>query len=257
MQHILWIIMPAYNEEELIEISFLKINEILNTLINKQKISQLSRILYVDDGSTDKTWDIIEELSKKQDKIKGLKLTKNYGQQQALFAGMKYAYDNNTDIVITLDCDLQDDISMIEEFINQYQEGYDAIFGVHNIRTSDTFLKRFTANIFYKIIKSLNGDILENHSEFRLLNRKCLDKLINSDNIFFLRGIALNLTDNYAVIKHERKKRFCGQPKYTFKKSLHLAISALFYYLTKYMNFNTFINSSIKNTNTCTIEKFI
>ncbi len=223
-----WLILPAYNEEELIEETAKRLDEVLNKLIENGKLSQDSRILFVDDGSDDKTWSKISDLHNSNEHIKGLRLAVNTGQQNSIYAGIMHAKAENVDAVITLDTDLQDDIEKIVIFIDKLNEGYEAVFGVHNERKTDTFLKKHTAIAFYKIMKFMGVNIIENHSEFRLLNRTCIDRLaeFNEANLF-LRCIVTQLTKKYVLVDYERKTRLGGTPKFSFNSSFELAVNGI------------------------------
>ena len=223
-----WLILPAYNEDELILESAKRLEELLNRLIEKGKLSKESKILFVDDGSDDDTWSKIKELYNSTEHVKGLRLAVNASQQNAIYAGIMQAKVENVDAVITLDVDLQDDIEKIETFVDKMNEGYDAVFGVHNDRKTDKFMKKLTASVFYKLMRFMGVNMIENHSEFRLLNYTCIERLAQfKETNLFLRGIVTKLTKNYAIIESERKMRLGGTPKFSFNSSFELAIDGI------------------------------
>lgn len=223
-----WLILPAYNEDELIAETAKRLDEVLNKLIENGKLSQDSRILFVDDGSSDDTWTKIAELHNSNERIKGLRLAVNAGQQNAIYAGIMQAKAENVDAVVTLDVDLQDDIEKIETFIDKMNEGYEAVFGVHNERKTDTFMKKHTAIVFYKFMKFMGVNVIENHSEFRLLSRTCIERLSEfKEANLFLRGIVTKLTKNYILVDYERKNRLGGTPKFSFNSSFELAVNGI------------------------------
>ncbi len=228
MKSKVWLILPAYNEGELIEKSVNLLDDVLNRLIENGKLSADSRILFVDDGSDDDTWAKIAELHNSNEHVKGLRLAVNVGQQSAIFAGIMQAKVENVDAIITLDVDLQDDIEKIETFIDKMNEGYEAVFGVHNDRKTDNFMKKFTASVFYKLMRFMGVNVIENHSEFRLLNRTCLERLSEyKETNLFLRALTTGLTKKYTVVNYERKTRLGGTPKFSFNSSFELAIDGI------------------------------
>lgn len=223
-----WLILPAYNEDELIVESAKRLDEILNRLIENGKLSADSRILFVDDGSDDNTWSKITELHNSNEHVKGLRLAVNAGQQNAIYAGIMQAKTENVDAVITLDVDLQDDIEKIETFVDKMNEGYEAVFGVHNERKTDTFMKKHTASVFYKLMRFMGVNVIENHSEFRLLNRTCIERLAEyKETNLFLRALTTGLTKKYVLVNYERKTRLGGIPKFSFNSSFELAINGI------------------------------
>lgn len=224
----IWFVIPAYNEDEVIEDTAKKLLEKVNNLINDNKLSSESRILFVDDGSIDNSWDIIENLHNQNEIFKGLKLAKNVGQQNALFAGYQYA-NGKCDAVISLDVDLQDDISILDEAIEKYEvEGFELVLITHNDRKTDTFLKSFTANAFYNFMDFLGAQVVKNHSEYRLMDKVILERLLqNKDSSLFLRGFVPKLTNKGCILEAERKERLFGEPKYNFFSSMNLALNGI------------------------------
>lgn len=222
---ILAIIVPCYNESEVFNTCRNRLNNVLINLIEKGKISPDSFILFVDDGSTDNTWEKIINSSKNDEKIKGIKLSKNRGHQIALYAGLSYS---NSDIMISIDADLQDDIFAIEKMIDKYNKGNDIVFGVRNSRKNDTVFKRFTANSFYKLLTMLGVDQIENHADFRLMSRRAINSLLeHHESNLYLRGLVKNLGYKTDHVFYERRRRIAGKSKYPIQKMLSLAITAI------------------------------
>lgn len=224
----IWFVVPLYNEDEVLEESAKKLLEQREHLINSSKISEESKILFVDDGSTDKSWDIIETLHENNFAIKGIKLAKNSGQQNALFAGYDFV-NGKCDALISFDIDLQDDIEILDEIIDKYeQEDFELILITHNNRKKDSFLKSATANCFYNLMKFLGANLVKNHSEYRLVDKKVLSRLLQfKETNLFLRGIIPSLTNKICIIETERKERVLGEPKYNFFSSLNLALNGI------------------------------
>lgn len=219
--------MPCYNEEAVLYETSSKILEKLNELINNKKISSKSKILFVNDGSKDKTWSIIEELYEKDNHYMGLSLSRNFGHQKALLAGLMEA-KKNADMVISMDADLQDDIDVIEDFVDEYYKGNDIVYGVRKSRKKDTFFKRNTALLFYKLMKKMGVDIVYNHADYRLMSKRALDELEKFKEVnLFLRGLIPLLGFNSTKIYYERKNRFAGESKYPLKKMLTFAFDGI------------------------------
>lgn len=224
----IWFVVPLYNEDEVLEESAKKLLEQREHLISSNKISEDSKILFVDDGSTDKSWDIIENLHENNSAIKGIKLAKNSGQQNALFAGYEFA-NGKCDALISFDIDLQDDIEILDKIIDKYeQNSCELVLVTHNNRKKDSFLKSATANCFYNLMKFLGANLVKNHSEYRLIDKKVLSRLLQyKETNLFLRGIIPSLTNNICIIETERKERILGEPKYNFFSSLNLALDGI------------------------------
>lgn len=224
---ILTIVVPCYNEEEVIHETTLRLNTILNELILNVQISALSSILYVDDGSKDRTWELICELNAVNQHVSGLKLAKNVGHQNALMAGLAYAKEQS-DCVISIDADLQDDTDVIPQFIQRYREGYDIVYGVRNERKSDTVFKRNTAAMYYKLLKRLGVNIVHDHADYRLMSRRALDGLEQFNEVnLFLRGVVPLIGYRSTTVYYERNARFAGESKYPLKKMLAFAFDGI------------------------------
>ena len=229
----LGIVVPCYNEEEVLKISSEALRQVLDDLVSKNKISKDSFVLFVNDGSKDKTWELICEEHKEHKQIKGLNLAKNVGHQYALTAGLLTAKDM-CDVTVSIDADLQDDTSVIEDMIDKYHEGCDIVYGVRNSRKKDTFFKRTTAQGYYKLMDSMGVKTVYNHADFRLMSKRSLDAFGEyKETNLYLRGMVPLLgykTDN---VYYERKERVAGESKYPLKKMLALAFEGISSFSTK------------------------
>ena len=220
---ILYIVIPCYNEEEVLYETTKRLKEKLKGIIKSKKVSSQSRVMYINDGSKDKTWHIIKEINHKEELFTGISLSRNRGHQNALLGGLltakKYA-----DVVISMDADLQDDIDAIEKMIDKYHEGNDIVYGVRSTRKKDSFFKRFTAETFYKLMKALGVDCIYNHADYRLTSKKVLEELSNFKEVnLFLRGMIPLVGFKSDVVYYERNERFAGTSKYPLKKMLNFA----------------------------------
>lgn len=221
------IVVPCYNEEEVFEDSNAKLLVVLKDLIDKKKISKDSYILYVDDGSKDKTWAKIKKAYDESEYVYGLKLAANKGHQNALYAGLMYAKEN-ADISISIDADLQDDTNVMEEMIDYYHDGSDIVYGVRNDRSSDSFFKRFTAQSFYKLMNILGAKSVYNHADFRLMSKRTMEELsLYKETHLFLRGIMPELGFKTSMVYYSRKERLMGESKYPLKKMLSFAFNGI------------------------------
>lgn len=227
MASILYIVIPCYNEQEVLGETSSRLKKKLEHLMNEGLISRLSRVMFVDDGSKDDTWNIIMRLHSENKLFSGLKLAHNRGQQNALFAGLMSA-KAYADCVISMDADLQDDINAIDEMIQKHSEGCDIVYGVRSARDTDTFFKRFTAESFYKVMKILGVDIVSNHSDYRLMTKRALDSLAEYGEVnLFLRGIVPTIGYKTDIVYYERHERFAGESKYPLKKMIAFAIDGI------------------------------
>ncbi len=223
----LYMVIPCYNEEEVLKDTAKELKNKLEDLISKKKINKKSKIMFVNDGSKDRTWDIICELTKEDNIFAGLKLSRNRGHQNALLAGLMYAKDK-CDIAISMDADLQDDINVIDEMIEQNNLGIDIVYGVRSSRKKDSFFKRFTAQSFYKLMKLLDVDIVYNHADFRLMSKRSLEALSEFKEVnLFLRGLVPLLGFKSSKVYYERNKRLKGVSKYPLKKMLSFAFDGI------------------------------
>ncbi|MBU3132684.1 glycosyltransferase family 2 protein [Clostridium gasigenes] len=223
----IYLVVPCYNEEEVLCETAKRLELKMKTLIDNKDINEYSRVIFVDDGSKDKTWSIIEELKNNNELFGGIKLSRNRGHQNALLAGLMTVKDK-CDAVISLDADLQDDINVIDKFIEKFYEGCEVVYGVRSDRKSDTFFKRSTAQGFYKVIKFLGVDIIYNHADYRLMSRKALDSLAEFKEVnLFLRGIVPLVGFKSDIVSYERNERFAGESKYPLKKMISFAFEGI------------------------------
>lgn len=219
----LYLAIPCYNEEEVLEDSASKLLTKYNTMMAEGKITSDSRIVFIDDGSKDKTWSIIESLHKANPVFQGIKLSRNRGHQNALLAGLMTLKDK-ADAVISIDADLQDDINTFDEMVAKYEEGCDVVYGVRSKRETDTFFKRFTAEAFYKILNKMGAKVIFNHADFRLMSRRALEAFSEyKETNIFLRGMVPLIGYKSDIVTYERFERLAGESKYPLKKMLALA----------------------------------
>ena len=231
------IVIPCYNEEEMLPISLPRLTEFLSALVSRDKISKDSYLLLVDDGSKDKTWDQLKEWHEKSDMVRALKLARNTGHQNALFSGMLTA-SKDADMIVSIDADLQDDYTKIEEMVDFYHEGCDIVYGVRSKRDSDSFFKRFTAESYYKLLNRMGVDCVYNHADFRLMSRRAVEQLAKYEEVnLYLRGIVPLIGYKSAVVEYERTKREAGESKYPFKKMLALAFDGITSFSVKPINY--------------------
>lgn len=224
---ILTIVVPCYNEEEVLQETIEQLKTILDEMVSDTKVSEKSKILFVDDGSKDHTWNLIYKESLKGEYVKGLKLSRNVGHQNALLAGLFTAKDAS-DCLITIDADLQDDINAIKEMVCKYKEGYEVVYGVRSKRDSDSLFKRSTAVGFYKVMAKLGVKLVFNHADFRLMSRRAVDELQNfAEANMFLRGIVPLIGFSSTSVFYERKKRSAGETKYPLKKMFAFAFDGI------------------------------
>lgn len=225
MKSKLYIVVPAYNEEELIEDSVLKINDKIRKLIKLKKVSNDSKIIVIDDGSKDNTYKILKGLE--LDNLIVIKLSRNYGHQNAMYAGLMFSKDE-ADFTITMDSDLQDDINAIDKMIDEYYKGNEIVYGIRNNRDTDNFFKKKSAIIFYRLMKFLGVEIIINHADFRLMSKKSLESLsLFEESNLFLRGIIPQLGYKTSNVYYKRLKRQAGISKYNLKKMLGLALDGI------------------------------
>jgi polyisoprenyl-phosphate glycosyltransferase len=226
-QEILYVVIPCYNEKEVLHETTERLAKKMNILIKNEIISIESKILYVNDGSKDNTWEIIEELHHNNDMIQGLNLARNRGHQNALLAGLMTAKEH-ADMVISMDADLQDDINVVDQFVEKYYEGNDIVYGVRSSRKKDTFFKKFTAQGFYKMMLMMGVDLVYNHADYRLMSKRSLENLESFKEVnLFLRGIVPQIGYKSAIVEYERNERFAGESKYPLKKMLTFAMDGI------------------------------
>lgn len=224
---ILYIVIPCYNEEEMLPITIKALKDKINSLIDSKKISDQSKVMLVDDGSKDKTWELISNLNNEYSFVTGIKLSRNKGHQNALLAGLLTAKDR-ADIVISMDADLQDDINAIDKMLKKRAEGCDIVYGVRSSRKKDSFFKRFTAQTYYKLLKAMGVDIKYNHADYRLMSKRALDGLEKFKEVnLFLRGIVPMIGYKSDTVEYERNERVAGESKYPLKKMLGFAFEGI------------------------------
>ena len=223
------IIIPCYNEELCVKTTVEKLFAVLDDLIKKDKIKPDSYLYLVDDGSTDKTWDIIAELHNHNPLVKGQKFIRNYGNQKALIAGLEGVRDLGCDCAVSIDADLQQDEHAIEKFIDEYMKGYDIVSGIRNDRKTDSLFKKTTAVLFYKLMNLLGVKIPVNHSDYRLISRRALNLMsqYHETSLFLLRGFFHELGLKTAYVHFDVKQRMAGKSKFNFVKLLELSLSGI------------------------------
>ena len=223
----MYIVIPCYNEEEVLPLTAPMFRQKLGQLIDAGKISDASRVLFVNDGSRDKTWEIICALAKQDPHYIGISQSRNRGHQNAVLAGLMEAKDR-CDITISIDCDGQDDINAMDEMVERYGEGYEIVYGVRSKRETDTFFKRFTAESFYKFLNAMGAEVVFNHADYRLLSARVLKELANFEEVnLFLRGMIPLVGFKSTTVAYERRERMAGESHYPLSKMLALAIDGI------------------------------
>ena len=227
MDNKLYLVIPCYNEEEVLPETAKRLKDKLSTLVQEGKINPDSRIVFVNDGSRDRTWEIIQELHKEDIVFSGINLSRNRGHQNALLAGLMTVKDH-ADMVISMDADLQDDINAIDAMVDKYLEGIDIVYGVRSSRAKDTFFKKATAEGFYKLMNAMGANTVFNHADYRLMSRRALEGLAEYGEVnLFLRGIVPMIGYPWDVVYYERGERFAGESKYPLGKMLSFAIEGI------------------------------
>ncbi len=224
---ILYIVVPCYNEEEVIEWSVGQLDNKLNQLISDDIVNEKSKLLFVNDGSADRTAEMLTAFSKENDKICLINFLKNEGHQSAILAGMLTAGEY-ADIVITIDADLQQDIDAMENFIEEYKKGNEVVYGVRNDRKTDGFFKKFTAKFFYRLMKMMGSKTIPNSADYRLMSKKAIKALsMYQETNLFLRGLIPMMGFKSSIVYFDVKERTAGKSKYTFKKMMSLAMNGI------------------------------
>lgn len=227
MDNIIWLVIPCYREQEVLPETSKELREIMRDLMRRGKISEKSRICFVNDGSRDDTWPIISDLCDSDSIFTGINLAHNKGHQNALLAGLMTAR-HYCSAAISLDADLQDDVGVIEKFIDKFLEGKDIVYGVRSARKTDTRFKRGTAHMFYKLMNAMGAETLRDHADYRLMSRRALDGLSKYKEVnLFLRGIVPMIGYETDVVYYERHERFAGESKYPLKKMISFAIDGI------------------------------
>ncbi|MEG2396346.1 MAG: glycosyltransferase family 2 protein [Oscillospiraceae bacterium] len=227
MKNILYVVIPCFNEEEVLPETAKRLKEKMVSLMVKGKIDENSRVVFVNDGSKDKTWDLICDFHKSDCLFSGINLSKNRGHQNALLAGLLTVNDN-ADMVISMDADLQDDINAMDEMIDKYLKGAEIVYGVRSKRKNDSFFKRFTAEGFYRIMNLLDANIVFNHADYRLMSKRAIEGLSEfKETNLFLRGIIPMIGYPTDTVMYERTERFAGESKYPLKKMIAFAFEGI------------------------------
>lgn len=224
---VLYVIIPCYNEEAVLPTTSVYFLREVQSLVNKGKINDNSRIIFVNDGSRDSTWDIIKSLAQQDIHFSGLCLSRNRGHQNAVLAGLMDSKDK-CDITISIDCDGQDDISAMEEMVDRYREGFDVVYGVRSKRDTDTFFKRFTAESFYKLMNAMGAEVVYNHADYRLMSARVLNEFAKFEEVnLFLRGMVPLVGFKSTNVYYERHERLAGESHYPLSKMLALAFDGI------------------------------
>ena len=224
---ILYLVIPCYNEEAVLHETAKQLLAKMNSMFDRGMISRESKIMFVNDGSRDRTWEIIKELHESNPIYSGVKLSRNKGHQNALLAGLMTAKEK-ADMAISLDADLQDDVDVIDQMVEKYYEGNDVVYGVRSARDTDTFFKKFTAEGFYKIMQAMGVEIVFNHADYRLMSKRALEGLSEFREVnLFLRGIVPLIGYKSDIVTYERHERFAGESKYPLKKMLAFATDGI------------------------------
>jgi polyisoprenyl-phosphate glycosyltransferase len=224
---VLGLILPCYNEEQVLEDSFQKLNSLFHTLIDDSKISPSSFMCFVDDGSRDSTWEVILQLKSASTFVRGIKLSRNFGHQNALLAGLS-SHADHADCLITIDVDLQDDLNAVTQMIDKFRDGYDIVYGVKTRRESDSFFKRNTALFFYFLMRRMGVDIIYNHADFRLSSNRAVKQLFQFNEInLFLRGIYPLIGFRSTCVYYAISDRLAGESKYSMRKMLSFALKGI------------------------------
>ena len=224
----LFIVVPCFNESQVLEDSHSRLRHLLSEMLATGIVSNESRLLLVDDGSVDETWSIIERLHTEDPFTCGMRLAHNAGHQNALMAGMEAALEAGADMIITIDADLQDDISVIPEMVAKWKEGNEVVFGVKKKRETDTWFKRVSAQLYYRIMIRLGVDLIYNHADFRLMDKIIVKRLLTyHESNLFLRGIVPSLTNKTSCVYYDRATRKAGDSKYPLGKMIRFALDGL------------------------------
>ena len=241
MNNTLYIVVPCYNEEEVLPETSKRLKAKVESLVSAGKISADSRIMFVNDGSRDRTWELIAQLHASDPVFSGVNLTRNRGHQNALLAGLMTARDR-CDMAVSMDADLQDDVDAVDAMVDKFHAGCDVVYGVRSSRKKDSFFKRFTAEGFYRVMNFLGAETVFNHADYRLLSRRALDGLAEFKEVnLFLRGVVPMIGYTTATVEYERGERFAGESKYPLKKMLSFAMEGITSLSTKPIRYITLL----------------
>ena len=225
--NVLYIVIPCYNEEEVLCETAKRLTDKLHRMISDQVVSDQSRMVFVDDGSKDRTWELIRELHASNPLVLGIKSSRNRGHQNTLLAGL-FTVKDDCDMAVSMDADRQDDIEVLDQFVKKYEEGCEIVYGVRSARKTDTFFKKFTAESFYKLMSHMGVDIVYNHADYRLMSKRAIEELENYKEVnLFLRGIVPMIGFKSGIVEYERHERFAGKSKYPLKKMLAFAMDGI------------------------------
>ncbi len=248
----LTLIVPCFNEEAVLPQTTARLTAVLNRLQNSQRIS-LGQILYVDDGSSDRTWALIAEHATQHPCVRGIKLAHNVGHQHALWAGLEWAAAHS-DAAISIDADLQDDVEVIGEMVDYYLKGIDVVYGVRHQRQTDTWFKRCTAQGFYRLMRSMGSEVVYNHADFRLMSRRAMQALLSyPERNLFLRGMVTTLGFNTAMVYYDRSERLAGESKYPLRRMLGLAFDGITSFSVRPLQYITFLGLLFMGISFCAI----
>jgi glycosyltransferase involved in cell wall biosynthesis len=219
------IVVPCFNEEAVLPETLKRLSALLNELVADGRASEESRLVLVDDGSRDRTWQMITDATERQLPVVGVKLSRNRGHQVALLAGLAMA---EGEAIVSVDADLQDDLGAIEKMLTEYEAGAEVVYGVRSRRDTDTFFKRGTARLFYRLMRFMGAETIEDHADYRLLSRRAVESLMQFREVnLYLRGVIPLLGFKTAIVRYERQARFAGESKYPLRKMLALAVDAI------------------------------
>ena len=239
MKETMYVVIPCYNEEQMLPITAEALIKKLDELKAEGRIAQNSKVMFVDDGSKDKTWEIIQKLHEASPVFTGLKLSRNKGHQNALLAGLMTAR-NYADIVVSMDADLQDDINAIDGFLDKRADGCDIVYGVRSSREKDTAFKRGTAQAYYKLLEHMGVEITYNHADYRLMSKRAIDALAEFKEVnLFLRGLVPMVGFKSDIVKYVRNERVAGESKYPLKKMLSFAVEGITYKIYHHYRYNS------------------
>ncbi|MBR1863566.1 MAG: glycosyltransferase family 2 protein [Ruminococcus sp.] len=241
MAEIMYIVIPCYNEEEMLPITAKALNEKMDELVGAGRISPESKVMFVDDGSKDKTWELIDKLHGLSSRFTGVKLSRNKGHQNALLAGLMTA-KKYADIIVSMDADLQDDVNAVDGFLDKRAEGCDIVYGVRSSRATDTAFKRSTARAYYKILEHMGVEITYDHADYRLMSRRAVEALESFPEVnLFLRGIVPMIGFKSDIVTYVRNERVAGESKYPLKKMISFAVEGITSLSVKPIRFITFL----------------
>lgn len=238
---VLYLVIPCYNEEAVLDETHKRLEKKMNELMKGKKINKKSKVVFVNDGSKDRTWDKIVEFHEKNALFSGIHLSRNFGHQNALLAGLM-TVKGEADMVISMDADLQDDINVIDRFVDEYYKGSDIVYGVRSSRKKDSFFKRNSALLFYRVLSKMGVQIIYNHADYRLMSKRAIEALSEFKEVnLFLRGLVPLVGFPYSTVEYERAARFAGESKYPLSKMLAFAFDGITSFSIKPIRFFLFL----------------